>query len=270
MNFKLIYPTKELADYIRFFWFLEFDEINDRQFTHHAFAHHCPEIVFCYKGQFKYNSGSEASRSLRSGIYGQTERFSKVTSHAPFGVFGVYLYPYALAQLFNVSAHVLTNQSADLETLCGVEGRILEEKVMLASDNLQRVNLVSDFLKARLTNVRTEFESMCSSIKQASNSFRQFSVRDLAGQNFLSVRQFERRFKQFAGFNPKLFLRITKFNAMLGKTFENKTLSDIAFDYGYYDHAHFTHDFHQFSNSNPKEYFNKKTQPATDRGTVEF
>src|SRR5690606_26144100 len=153
MNFDIIQPPRQLADYVRFFWFLEYNALIDKPFVHHAFAYPCPELIFCYKGQFKYKSSLEAEKTLISGIYGQTQTFSQVASNAGFGIFGFYLYPHALPLLFCIPASKLTNQSIDIKTLCGKEGEILEEKIMLAPDNNQRVKIVSDFLTARLKNV---------------------------------------------------------------------------------------------------------------------
>jgi transcriptional regulator GlxA family with amidase domain len=87
------------------------------------------------------------------------------------------------------------------------------------------------------------------------------NVRELAKRNFLSTRQFERNFIQFAGFSPKLFSRIIRFQSTLqeyGNQF--RSLTDIAYDTGYYDQSHFIQDFKQFSGHNPKEYFSGKTE----------
>lgn len=270
MNYKIIQSPQQLADYVRFFWFLETNSSTDKPFVHHAFAHHCPEIIFCYKGQFKYKCGFEREKNLISGIFGQTQTFSKVESSADFGIFGFYLYPYAFAQLFSMPANELTNQTVEIKTLCCKEGEILEEKIMLAQDNNQRLKLVCEFLELRLKNVKTEYTRICSSIKAISNAYTEISVSSLAENNFLSLRQFERRFKEFSGFNPKLFLRIARFNSLLNKPIQNKPLAEIAYQFGYYDPAHFTHDFQKFSNLSPKEYFKEQTIMATDRGTVQL
>lgn len=270
MNFKVIQPPQQLADYVRFFWFSEGKASIDKPFVHHAFAYPCPELIFCYKGQFKYNVGFDAEKTLTPGIYGQTQVFSKVASKEDFGVFGFYLYPHALPQLFCLPANELTNQSTDIKTLCGKIGEILEEKIMLASDNDERVKLVSNFLQARLRNVNMEYVKKFSSIKAILNSSQGMSVKALADNSFLSMRQFERKFKEFSGFSPKLFSRITRFNSLLNKAFQNKSLTQIAYEYGYYDQSHFIHDFQKFSGYNPKEYFKEETMAATDRGTVVF
>ena len=44
----------------------------------------------------------------------------------------------------------------DCETLWGAEGRILEEKVMLAPDNARRVEIVSNFLLDRIKTTESQ------------------------------------------------------------------------------------------------------------------
>jgi AraC-like DNA-binding protein len=264
MNFKTIQPPPHLADYVRFFWFSEGNASLHKPFIHHAFAYTCPEIIFCYKGQFRYSVEQAAEKTLTAGIYGHTQMFSKVFSHNDFGVFGFYLYPHALPQLFGLPANELTNHSADIKTFCGKEGEVLEEKIMLAINNRQRVKLVCDFLTA------TGYQKILSSIRLMAHSCNIYSVKAFASHNFLSVRQFERRFKELSGFSPKLFLRITRFNSVLNKNFNNQSLVQIAYECGYYDQSHFIHDFQQFSGSTPKDYFRQETIAATDRGTMEF
>ncbi|HTM92441.1 MAG TPA: helix-turn-helix domain-containing protein, partial [Flavisolibacter sp.] len=114
------------------------------------------------------------------------------------------------------------------------------------------------------------YEKVASTIRTMSRGYNATSVKLLANNNFLSVRQFERKFKEFSGFSPKLFLRITRFNSLLNKTFLSKSLTQIAYEFGYHDQSHFIHDFRKFSGHNPKEYFKPATIAATDRGTVEF
>jgi methylphosphotriester-DNA--protein-cysteine methyltransferase len=172
--------------------------------------------------------------------------------------------------LFGLPANELTNQSADIKTLCGKEGEILEEKIILASGGDERVRLACDFFNSRLKNIKSGYSNILSSIKTISNAPNLTSIKVLSENNFLSVRQFERKFKEFSGFSPKLFLRITRFNSLLDKPYQNKSLAQMAYEYGYYDQSHFIHDFQQFSGHRPKKYFAEDTVFANDRGTIEF
>jgi hypothetical protein len=114
MNFKVIQPPHQLADYVRFFWFSEGNASIHKPFVHHAFAYPCPELLFCYKGQFKYNSEFEAERTLSSGIYGQTQTFSKVASKADSAFLD---FIYILTLFHNYFAYQQTNSQISLQTL---------------------------------------------------------------------------------------------------------------------------------------------------------
>lgn len=269
-DYKMIKPPPHLADYVRFFWFTEGIASINEPFVHHAFAYPCPELIFCYTGQFKYNVGRGPEKVLTPGIYGQTQTFSKVSSGTKFGIFGFYLYAHTFPQLFGVPANEMTDQTADIKSICGKAGEILEEKIMSATDNYERIKLVCDFLTSLLKNANTAYTPLLSSIKLMSTRNNLAPVKAFAENSYLSLRQFERKFKEFSGFSPKLFLRITRFNSLLNTTFWDKPLGEIAYEHGYYDQSHFIHDFQKFSGNNPKAYFNPNTIAASDRGTVEL
>lgn len=267
MNHGIINPPKILADYVKYFWFIE----GDVPYVHHAFAYPCPELIFCYKGSFNYGVGKNSDTRLISGVFGQTETFSRVTlNKEQYGILGVYLYPHSFLQLFKIPASELTNQYTDMKTLLGEAGKILEEQIALAPGNDERVQVLIDFLKTRLSNARTELTAITFSIKNIVNTYQSGSVRALAESHFLSLRQFERKFKELSGFSPKSFFRIARFNSVLNSDYGNKSLTQIGIDCGYFDQAHFIHDFQKFSGLTPKKYFRKETIAASDRGTVEF
>lgn len=267
MNYAIIKPTPRLATFVRFYWFIE----GNMPYVHHAYAYPCAELVFCYKGHFRYGVGGNNDEVLTSAIFGQTETFSRITlNNEGVGIMGIYFYPHALPQLFNLPANQLTNQYADVRTILGGEARALEEQIALASNNQQRAKLVSDVLEARLKNVRTENLAISLSITAMVDAFQASSVKAMADRNCLSPRQFERRFKELSGFTPKTFLRLMRFNAVINMNHQQKSLTEIGIECGYYDQSHFIHDFREFSGVSPKQYFNNERIAAADRGTVEF
>jgi transcriptional regulator GlxA family with amidase domain len=71
----------------------------------------------------------------------------------------------------------------------------------------------------------------------------------------LGIRQFERRFIQQVGMRPKLFARITRFEAALESKarFATRSWTEVAHDFGYYDQMHMVHDFAEFTGGTPTE-----------------
>lgn len=237
---------------------LESDEVSLNQpYIHRSMADGCPEMVFHYKGRFdEIFEDGKTDASFISGIHGQSQKFTRFRIKEAFGIFGVYLLPFALPQLFKLPASTLSNQMTDIQTLFGQEGTDLEEQVMLAADNAQRVNILSRYLQNKLVKNNISQPGVFSAVSEIIQTKGTTSIKQLASQYFLSTRQFERSFKHFAGFNPKLFSRIIRFQAALnaygGK---NITLTQIAYDCGYYDQSHFIHEFKEFSGYHPKQYF---------------
>jgi AraC-like DNA-binding protein len=113
------------------------------------------------------------------------------------------------------------------------EGEILEEKVMLASDNHERAPLVSAFLIKPLVNVRTEYSNIFSTIRNTVNENYPCSIAKLASDCNLSSRQFERKFKEFSGFSPRVFLNIARFAHIFKNNINTtKILTEIAYESG--------------------------------------
>jgi len=71
----------------------------------------------------------------------------------------------------------------------------------------------------------------------------------------LSLRQFERQFKQRIGLSPKFYSRLVRFSSawVLKENESQKSWTDIAHQTGYYDQMHLIRDFKEFASVNPKQ-----------------
>jgi transcriptional regulator GlxA family with amidase domain len=79
-------------------------------------------------------------------------------------------------------------------------------------------------------------------------------VGDLASHLDLSARQIERVFRDEVGISPKLFLRIVRFQEVLGaiRGGAGETgWAEVAAAHGFYDQAHFIRDFKTFAGRPP-------------------
>jgi AraC-like DNA-binding protein len=264
MKYYTIPPPGILAQYVRYFWVLEGAASAALPYVYRSMADGCAELMFHYQGRFhEINAEGLELAGFHSGIHGQSRHMRRFVTQEHFGIFGVYLYPYAIPGLLSLPASELSDQMPDMDTLLGNQGRILEEQVMMAATNEKRVALVSSFLVERFRKTKEE-PGVFNAINYIIGRAGQTNVQELAGQCYLSTRQFERKFKHFSGFSPKLYVRITRFQAALGHyRYKNKSLTEIAYDCGYYDQSHFIHDFRAFSGHHPYAYF-KGNAEGTD------
>ena len=69
-------------------------------------------------------------------------------------------------------------------------------------------------------------------------------IKNLARAINLSERQLQRRFKKAVGLRPKEFAKIRKIRAaVIQLLLQKKDYQDVIYNTGYYDQAHFIHDF---------------------------
>jgi AraC-like DNA-binding protein len=261
MNYYQIPSPPMLAKYVRFFWVLEGQPDGDSTYVHRSVADGSAEMIFHYQGLFQTLTGPAVSTEFRAGIDGQSSKFRRYETGEQFGIFGAYLFPFAVPALLGHSAAAISNQMPDLASLLGQEGKDLEEQMMLAAGNQQRAALLSAFLYKRLQKREQAAPSIFSSIHYIIQTRGIVNIETLAADVCLSARQFERRFKEYAGFSPKLYSRIIRFQAAIA-AFGNRyrSLTEIAYDCGYYDQSHFIHDFKEFSGHHPRHYFKGDTE----------
>jgi AraC-like DNA-binding protein len=255
MRYQIYPPPPALAELVRFYWVYEIDGIDGQPYVYRSVASGLAELVFHYRGVFSELDASHPADGL-SMLHAQTGRSRRFATHENFSIFGAYLYPDALPLLTGFDARSLTDEMADLLSLWGRDARILEDQIMTAPDDLARCRILSAFLSARLADARAVDLRPRAAIRQAIHSQGQTSVLALADHFNLSPRQLERQFQTFAGFSPKRFLRILRFQSAL-EYYGDRDLpmTDIAMRCGYYDQAHFNHDFKDFSGYTPSEFF---------------
>lgn len=88
------------------------------------------------------------------------------------------------------------------------------------------------------------------------------AIASLAGQAGLSPKRFIERFKSSVGIPPKQFSRMLRFRRALALAESGRSLdwTRIALDCGYFDQAHFIHDFRSFSGLTPTAYAAARTE----------
>ena len=257
MLYQTFHPSVTLAPYVRFFWALEGEVKQGEEFVHRSMADGCVEIVFHYRTSFdELDAEGNRTYSPISSIQAQSTAFRRFSANESFGIFGAYLFPYAIPRLFAYPASDFTNISPDLESTFGLEGRLIEEQIISAFNNEARVEIVSRFLESKLSVSTRELPTIYHAIHSVLDAAGDVRISELAREHALSTRQFERKFKEFAGLNPKLYSRVVRFQAATQHKFAGvRDLTEIAYACGYYDQSHFINDFRQFSGYTPKEYF---------------
>jgi AraC-like DNA-binding protein len=134
-------------------------------------------------------------------------------------------------------------------------GRDLTEKVIEAKTAGERIILLTDFLRKR--KLETQEDPMSRFANQAFESDGQVNLDNMRDRTGFSVRQFERRYEATAGFTPKYFARMARFQSTKRKyvTGHFTRLSELAQACNYFDQSHFIREFKEFSGLSVGPYF---------------
>jgi AraC-like DNA-binding protein len=271
MNFHTFPAPTYLCDYVRFFWVLESATSETLPFVHRATAECCPEMIFYFKGEVKlFQSEHDAEKTFPSGVYAQSQDFRKFIIEKEFGMLGVYLFPQAIPLLFNIPANELSGCNLDIASVFGMEGRAMEDRVMCADTHEQRIEIICNFLRKELVRPQKKSSYLSATIRTAIITGEMPSVGQMADFCNISIRQIERDFQALSGFNPRLFSKLTRFRSLMENlSCKTYSMSDLAYDFHYYDQSHFNNEFKRFTGLTPSHYFKDRMSVVNERMTPE-
>ncbi|TXJ23137.1 MAG: AraC family transcriptional regulator [Chitinophagaceae bacterium] len=255
MHYRLYTPDSSLSSFIKCYWSLEGEELPGTQ--QRIFPDGCIELVFHYGNLFqKYYPDGTSNFQPRSFIHGQLTRFIEIGGNGRVGMFSVRFQPHGLRPFTNINTHELNDSNIQIADIWGAAGRELENRMLEASDNEQRVQIIEQFLLRQLqpTAVNALVNRGVDMINQVNGAV---NIEELSAQLNIGRRHFERQFVAAVGLNPKQYARISRFQYVLSLTEQKRynTLTDLAYSGGFYDQAHFIKDFREFSGLSPKQYF---------------
>jgi len=208
------------------------------------------EIIFQYNGGFDQYSKQSARMRFQHSIHG------KFNVQKEVGFFGVRLFPNAVTQLLGMPATELVNQVADFSTLFKQDGDDTADQIFGAMNSFERIDVIEDFLTKK-RKLNKKIDPINYLVDQVILMGGQVDISGLYRQSGLSIKQFERRFKNITGFPPKFFARIVRFQATKLKygSIGAQTLTELAYNCNYYDQSHFIREFKEFSGVQPLKYF---------------
>jgi AraC-like DNA-binding protein len=261
MKYGLYTPPQHLRGLVRYFWNFECNSVDNLPDWHQAMADGCPEIIFQYDGGFVENKNYVSYlRAPRSG--------SKVLRLGDrMGLFAIRLYPHAIRHLVGIPNSELVNGSFELTHIFGNRYNFVNEQMLEAISVEDRIKVAGDFLSElwQASSKDPIYECVRLMLQHEGNVDLD-QLRELTG---LSVKQFERRFKAIAGFPPKYYSRITRFQGTKRKYASGKfkTLSELSHACDYYDQSHFIREFKEFSGMQANHFF-KIVGETSEEGSV--
>jgi len=177
-------------------------------------------------------------------------------------VFGIQFQPGGAFPFFRVPSHELENRSVDLDYLWPRTAKELRERLLAVARVDDMFPLAEQYLLAQLVRPLALHPAVRFARQQFCRRPHRVSMTRMLHEISLSQRHFIRVFHEQIGLTPKAFCRVRRFQRILETVHGARKVdwADVALECGYYDQAHFIHDFREFSGLTPTQYLARATQ----------
>jgi AraC-like DNA-binding protein len=194
-------------------------------------------------------------------VAGAQSRFALLDTSRPLSLVGVVFRPGGGFPFFGVPAGELQDLSVSLDTLWGREAPLLREQLLEAPSPAAKFQVVETYLRRRLHHGPVRSPAVQYAIETFRAPTASPSVATVVERIGVSPRRFIAAFRDEVGLTPKVFCRIARFRRVIGavQSAERGDWAAIALDCGYFDQAHFIHDFRKFAGVTPTAYLRQRT-----------
>lgn len=214
-------------------------------------------LTFVYGSPMYIRYGQQApTRTPRLFVGGQVWKHCPTChSEGRVGLVGIEFTATGLHRLFGIDCATLTDRIESLDTLLPGAGQRLEQALLEAGTTDHRFALLGQVLQSR-AGTAPETPHLDRAIALIEQHRGRIEVDRLAEQSWLSRRQLNRQFLKGVGIGPKHFAKIVQLKQAFAalQNSDSGELQAIAQRAGYYDQAHFIHDFQRLIGANPSAF----------------
>jgi len=261
MNYQTYQPSSDLELIISCYWTLEVPAAKDVQ-KQRIVPDGTIEMAFILGDDIKrYTSEEEFIIQPRSMVLGQIIDPFYIEPTGTVNTFAIRFYPYGFANFVSVALKDLAKTETPIEMLFGEEvAKKLEKDIVQATDTKQRIEIIESFLKNKLNDQVMVSNIVTNIVRETIDTLLaskgSTSINDILEGDLSKRRQLERMFVKQVGISPKQLGKLIRLQSALKMLLnqEDESLTNIAYNNEYYDQAHFTKDFKEFTGVSPKEF----------------
>jgi len=173
---------------------------------------------------------------------------------------GLRLTPTGAWRFFGQPLHELTGRVLDLDLILGSSLLELREQLALLPDPERRLRRLLEFAQRRLARGPAVHPCVSLAARIIDHSAGRCTIAWIVSETGVSQKHLVRKFAEQVGLSPKRFARLRKFRHAV-QTLQSAGepgLAGLAVDCGYFDQAHFNHDFRAFAGATPSEFLRQR------------
>lgn len=218
------------------------------------------ELIFLKDLQVYETAINQPVKKLsQSFVWGQTKQSNQVAVTGKGAWIEIKIYPWAFELLFGHSANSLSSCATTITDITKALSPI-SEQINTVQNAAQFIHLFEQFAIQQLHASRTVKPFLVHAFDSILSSHGQVKVSALCNKMNVSRQYFHQYFKDKIGLSPKSYARIIRLRKTVDNIYKKngQSLTQIALGGGYFDQAHFIHDFKSILHQPPSTFFKQK------------
>jgi AraC-like DNA-binding protein len=197
----------------------------------------------------------------RDVLSGASTRPFVLDTSKPLSMIGACFKPGGGFPFVDVPVGELQDISVSLDTFWGWKAQTLRQQLLEARTAPARFHVLENFLLEQLSRKPERHPAVKYALSAFLNRATTLSVAAVTERTGFSARRFIEVFRHEVGLTPKVYCRISRFRAAVSVIASTPTVdwAAIASACGYFDQAHFIHEFREFSGMTPSAYIRHRT-----------
>lgn len=195
-------------------------------------------------------------------LVGPQTEFNVIDSPGRMSLAGIHFKPGGAYPFFGAPADELLGVQMPLDLLWGRLASELRERLLESATPDEQFRVMEQTLLARVTLPLGHHPAVTFALRQFQTGPYRKTVAAVTEQTGFCGRHFIEVFRREVGMTPKLFCRLRRFQQALESISSGRRIewTEVALEAGYFDQAHFIHDFRAFSGINPSTYREARPQ----------
>jgi len=254
-NSKMFLPNYKLDNWIKVYWFLEGKGVGNNSYYRQILPDGCATIVIVLDGVMNLNNyeNGEIKRGIHIVPPVLKPHYDLISDD--INLIDIQLNPSVFYKLFKIPVNELKNRIYSFDDISLDFDNSILEKLYKVKNNKAKINsLLNEYMIDLFNKLDFKEDEIILSINEL---YKSGDLNKFFDKQELSVRQLERKVKNYSGLTPKNLSKLGRFYSILEymkyRQF-NINFSQLSQEYEFSDQSHFIREFKSFSNETPSKF----------------
>ncbi len=257
LNSKMFLPNYKLSNWIKAYWFLIGEGVGEQKITKRILQDGCATILIILDGNITLNLLE--TRVLTRGIY----IMPPLDTHEAyisddFYAIDIQLNPSIFYKLFKIPAFEFCNEIYTFDNLSlNLDKHLVDKLDGVKHDINKTYNMINSYFLDLFNRNNFYADELIFNINEL---YKYGDLETFYKEQNLSIRQIERKVKEFTALTPKNISRIGRFYSILDfmkfRQF-NIDFNELTLKHNFSDQSHFIREFKYFTNDTPSKFVKK-------------